>query len=128
MIEIIEEIELADFPFWAGARNVAEEINHNEEAQACWEYLEEVINSEGRTWTAREINDFIWFDAYDELVEAGYFENEDQRGAFGLLLFLPAAPGAAAEFLCTALQEKVKRFFRKFLKNIFSCNYVDFVE
>lgn len=46
----------------------------------------------------------------------------------GSFYFLSAAPGAAAEFLCTALQEKVKRFFRKFLKNIFSCNYVDFVK
>lgn len=128
MIEVVKEIELAEFPFWAGAKEVAEEINRNEEAQACWEYLEEIIGSEGRTWTAIEVNDLIWFDAYDELVEAGYFENEDQRGAFGLLLFLPAAPGAAAEFLCTALQEKVKRFFRKFLKNTFSYNYVDFVE
>lgn len=50
---------------------------------------------------------------------------EEPSGSF---YFLPAAPGAAAEFLCTALQEKVKRFFRKILKNTFSYNYVDFVK
>lgn len=77
MIEVVKEIELAEFPFWAGAKGVAEEINRNEEAQACWEYLEEYLGYSGESWTETDVNDFVWFEAYDLLVEAGYFENED---------------------------------------------------
>ena len=112
MIEIVKEIELADFPFWAGAKNVAEEIYHNEEAQSCWEYLEEIINSEGRTWTATDVNDFIWFDAYDELVEAGYFENEDQRGAFGLLLFFAGRAWCSGRIFVYCTSRKSQEVFQ----------------
>lgn len=119
MIEVVEEIELAEFPFWAGAEEVAEEINRNEEAQACWEYLEEIISSEGRAWTAREVNDFIWFDAGYLLVEAGYFENEDQRGAFGLLLFFAGRAWCSGRIFVYYTSRKSQEVFYENLKKYF---------
>lgn len=118
MFFVVKELEqLKDFDFWAGALAVAEKINSLDNAEACWEYLDETICEEGY-FTETEVNDYVWFYALDTLTEAGYLEEEDQqmRGAGRLPLFLWApASGESAGIIILHLQEKINQNFVKIL-------------
>ena len=77
MFFFVEEVELKNFKFWAGAVAVAERINELDNADECWNFLEQYFAYEGNDNeppTATEVNDMVWFDALDILTEAGYFE------------------------------------------------------
>lgn len=117
MFFVVKEIEqLKDFDFWAGALAVAEKINNLDNAEACWEYLDETICEEGY-FTEQEVNDYVWFYALDTLTEAGYLEEEDQqiRGAERLPFFFMSAGARRKRRNFCVLHSKKK--LRSFLEN-----------
>ena len=118
MFFIVKEIEqLKDFDFWAGALAVAEKINSLDNAEACWEYLDETICEEGY-FTEQEVNDYVWFYALDTLAEAGYLEEEDQqmRGAGRLPFFVGAGVRRKRRNFCVSyLRKKSRGFYENFM-------------
>ena len=68
------EMNLNGFEFWGGAVQVAADIDELENAAECWAYLDEMLDE---FWVCRqhmsqtEVNDFVWFDAWDVLGDAG---------------------------------------------------------
>lgn len=68
---------LYDFSFWGGARNQFNFIVEEGGIEAV-DYLEELLSDSEETLTETDINDFIWFEAYDLLVEEGFIEEEKE--------------------------------------------------
>ena len=66
---------LEDFEPWAGAIQVYERIMNDEEAR---DYIDNYLEStcEGYDWSETDVNDFIWFDAEEILVDAGIWRYE----------------------------------------------------
>lgn len=68
---------LNDFEAWGGAVNVYDRIMNDERARYYIEdYLDEACDP--RYWDETMVNDFIWFDAEELLIEAGIWEGEEQ--------------------------------------------------
>lgn len=65
-----------NFEPWAGAIQVYERIMNDEEAR---EYIENYLEStcEGYGWNETDVNDFIWFDSEQILIDAGIWEEEE---------------------------------------------------
>lgn len=76
-VKYTTEVELEDFDFWSGARDVAERINEQDNSSDCWSYLEDIVN-EMQNLGDTTINDFVWFDAWDMLEEAGLIHEDDE--------------------------------------------------
>lgn len=68
---------LYDFSFWGGARNQFNFIVEEGGIEAV-DYLEELLCYSEETLTETDINDFIWFETYDLLVEEGFIEEEEE--------------------------------------------------
>lgn len=71
---VSKEIELKDFNFWAGAKELASLLTEAE--------FEEVENAMteftfGEAWDETAINDFFWFDG-DTIAEILGYENEEK--------------------------------------------------
>lgn len=78
MIQYMTAINsLYDFFFWGGARNQFDFITEEGGIEAV-DYLEELLSDSEETLTETDINDFIWFEAYDILVEEGFIEEEEE--------------------------------------------------
>lgn len=78
MIQYMTAINsLYDFSFWGGARNQFNFIVEEGGIEAV-NYLEELLSDFEETLTETDINDFIWFEAYDLLVEEGFIEEEEE--------------------------------------------------
>ncbi len=90
--------DLCDFPFWSGAQQTAEIINEMPHSHLIWEDLEHIIcgfvDSDERELIDTEINDYVWFEALEQikvwakvknlwqedvkyLVDNGYVRKED---------------------------------------------------
>lgn len=69
---------LYEFSFWGGARNQFNFIVEEGGSEAV-DFLDEYL-SEGfdEVMSEIDINDFIWFEAYDLLVENGLIEEEEE--------------------------------------------------
>ena len=66
---------LNDFEPWSGAVPIYEQIMNNERARDYVEaYLDEACDP--RYWDETMVNDFIWFDAEEILVDAGIWRYE----------------------------------------------------
>lgn len=67
---------LEDFEPWGGAAQIYERIMNDKEAR---EYIEDYleISCEDPDWDETIINDFIWFDAEQILIDAGIWEEEE---------------------------------------------------
>lgn len=67
---------LYDFEPWAGAVPIYERIMNDERAR---EYIEDYleISCEDPDWSETTINDFIWFDAEQILINEGIWESEE---------------------------------------------------
>lgn len=67
---------LNDFEPWAGAIHVYERIMNDEEAR---DYIEDYLESscDCQDWSETDINDFIWFDAEQFLIDEGIWEEEE---------------------------------------------------
>lgn len=79
MIQYMTAINsLYEFSFWGGARNQFNFIVEEGGSEAV-DFLSEYL-SEGfdEILTETDINDFIWFEAYDLLVENGFIEEEEE--------------------------------------------------
>lgn len=70
---------LYDFSFWGGAEAWFKCIVEEGGNEAV-DFLDEYLSDYG-SLTKTDINDFIWFDAYDFLIENGYIKenNEDEQ-------------------------------------------------
>lgn len=76
-MEYIVEKRIEDFEFWGGAIQIAKMINEFDNADECWDVLEETVKNWGELPTKTEINDFIWFDALDWLRETELIPDEE---------------------------------------------------
>lgn len=79
MIQYLTAINsLYEFSFWGGARNQFNFIVEEGGSEAV-DFLDEHL-SEGfdENVTETDINDFIWFEAYDLLVEEGFIGEEEE--------------------------------------------------
>ena len=66
---------LQDFEPWSGAKSIYERIMDDEEAcEYIEDYLEQVCDC--CDWSETTINDFLWFDAEEILVDVGIWEYE----------------------------------------------------
>lgn len=66
---------LNDFEPWSGAVSIYEQIMNDERARDYVEcYLDEACDP--RYWDETMVNDFIWFDVEELLIEAGIWEEE----------------------------------------------------
>lgn len=66
---------LEDFEPWGGAVQIYERIMNDKEARYyIEEYLSDLCNWD--FWDDTAVNDFIWFDAEEVLVDAGIWEYE----------------------------------------------------
>lgn len=63
------DCDLRDFPFWSGAQQTADIINEMPHGELIWEDLEHcVCDSECGTLTDTEINDYVWFEALEQVI------------------------------------------------------------
>ena len=68
MIRIVKEIDLELFEAWSGALKVLNAIKEHEQGSEILEMMDDLINmSEDVTETW--LNDFLWFDAVDIIME-----------------------------------------------------------
>ena len=76
MIRIVKEIELEYFEAWSGGSQVLNAIKEHDRSLDILEALEEYINmgNEMEAVTETWVNDFLWFDAEDIIME--HFEIE----------------------------------------------------
>lgn len=75
----VEIDSLRNFDFWSGAIQVADSINALDCADDCWDYLDGYLDMDdgSSALTETQINDFIWFEAWDILVSEGMADPED---------------------------------------------------
>lgn len=73
-MKYIVENSLREFPAWSGGKDTLEDLTLDE-----IEVIENFLNDmfEGRTPTATEINDFLWFERDDIAVILGFSDYED---------------------------------------------------
>lgn len=65
---------LYEFPAWSGGKYWLNEfIKHPDALVYLEDYLEDLYEG-GATFTDTDINDFLWFDAFDMLVEEGFVD------------------------------------------------------
>lgn len=77
-MQIVQEISLLDFEFWAGARFTADRLTADE-----METIEAYLSELDRPFEAVEINDFFWFE--DDLI-AEILGYDDAEKMFEVLL------------------------------------------
>lgn len=66
---------LSEFPAWSGGKHWLDEFEKHPDALVYLEdYLEDLYEG-GATFTDTDINDFLWFDAFDILVEEGFVDS-----------------------------------------------------
>lgn len=67
---------LDKFPAWSGGKRWLDEfIQHPLALTYLEDYLEDFCEG-GATFTDTDINDFLWFDAFDILVEEGFVDKD----------------------------------------------------
>ena len=73
-MEYIVENSLREFQAWSGGKDTLEDLTLDE-----IEVIENFLNDmfEGRTPTATEINDFLWFERDEIAVILGFSDYED---------------------------------------------------
>lgn len=72
------EESLENFKPWSGAIARLEELKQHEKAfNYISDLLDEITDQE--KYTDGNINDFIWFDMYNELQEAGYYDGDNDK-------------------------------------------------
>lgn len=73
MLKVYKEIDLCDFEFWGGAKDVAEYLEDDD-----FDIIENYLVDSGDEYiTETEINDFVWFED-DYIAELlGYDDFED---------------------------------------------------
>ena len=71
MIKIVKEIELEDFGAWSGGLQVLNAIKEHDKSLEILETLTEYINmgEELEELTETWVNDFLWFDTEDIIME-----------------------------------------------------------
>ena len=71
MIKIVQEIELEYFEAWSGGKGVLNAIKEHDRSLEIFETLEEYINmgNELEPVTETQVNDFLWFDAEDIIMD-----------------------------------------------------------
>lgn len=77
-MKIYEEIELASFDAWSGARDTMDTLNDLEDVtgEDIFGQLESMIDEFGEGMSAVELNDFLWFET-DTIAEwLGYSDWE----------------------------------------------------
>lgn len=68
------ECDLRDFPFWSGAQQTADIINEMPHSDLIWDDLQHYVcdlwgdSSERNALTDTEINDYVWFEALEQIV------------------------------------------------------------
>lgn len=66
------DCDLRDFPFWSGAQQTADIINEMPHGELIWDDLEHIIcgfgDSDERELTDTEINDYVWFEALEQII------------------------------------------------------------
>lgn len=72
---------LAEFPAWSGGKRWLETfIKHPDALDYLEAFIEDWANSREmcgeELLTKTDINDFLWFEAFDMLVEAGYVDGD----------------------------------------------------
>lgn len=67
-ITITTEINLEEFEAWSGGLNTLNAIKKHEEASEILDYLGTILN-EYENLTDTALNDFLWFDADDFILE-----------------------------------------------------------
>ena len=75
-MKFMVECSLADFNAWAGGKATLDDLRRHQEA---YDYIESFINewTYGNNVTDTDVNDFLWFEVYDMLAEAGLYDNEN---------------------------------------------------
>lgn len=70
---IVEDMSVQDFEFWGGATETVAVINKQDSdvQDGFWSNVERFAEDDGLK-TETEINDYVWFDALDELEGQGY--------------------------------------------------------
>lgn len=77
-MEYRKELKLDEFEFWSGGREWYEEFEENGKLDLLKEQIETAFD--GRTPTATEINDFVWFDErLHELLELACKKDEEDE-------------------------------------------------
>ena len=67
---------LDKFPAWSGGKRWLDEfVEHPDALVYLEDYLEDLYEG-GATFTDTDINDFLWFDAFDILVEEGFVDKD----------------------------------------------------
>lgn len=75
-MKMLTYINLKDFPFWSGARDIIQFLTE-EDFQKIETYLEEEMAAAREILTETEINDIFWFET-DTIAEIlGYKDYED---------------------------------------------------
>lgn len=73
-MKYIVETSLEDFNAWSGGyRNLKELKKH----PAAFNHISDMLDQVTDNWSDTEINDFLWFDMYDELRIYGYVDEDD---------------------------------------------------
>lgn len=75
-MKVIQEINLFDFQFWAGAKGLAQKLLY-EEFETIERELEDYLEQIDEIWDDTQINDFFWFED-DTIAEWLGYEDEDQ--------------------------------------------------
>ena len=61
------DFDIDNFEFWGGARRVIEQVRKEDLLEDASVLIETAF--EGETPTATQINDYVWFDLEDDLLE-----------------------------------------------------------
>lgn len=71
-ITIKQEIELRNFEAWSGGKEWLDTILEHEASESILILLTDILNdrsSENYGMTETQVNDFLWFDSYDIILE-----------------------------------------------------------
>lgn len=80
MVKFVTEIsDIRDFDFWSGACSTVDKINNSPSKDNIWDYFEQILECSSEI-TETSINDIMWFDFEDMLVEDGYVSYETEDG------------------------------------------------
>lgn len=71
-MKITKEIELQNFEFWSGARQLADYLTEEE-----FQTIENIIDDGQGEWTETNINNLFWFDSDWICEQIGYEDFED---------------------------------------------------
>jgi hypothetical protein len=66
---IKETDTVADFPFWDGASDVADQINSRLDADKIWNFIDSYFDNLNHIPAGYEVNNYLWFYAEDDIKE-----------------------------------------------------------